>query len=1037
MFSAITTHLKNSCHGLAFTLRAWLVMFLLGAGTIASAVEVYLLPVAPVGKESDEVPATIKVVRTSSIGTLDVRLSLNADSTATLTTDYAVGGVVDPNFATPDPSDPITDPNTTLVSFADGESEHVITITPVDDALVEAREAAVFTLKPIGLTYIIGAPSSMSATIADNDHRARIQVPDPIADEDSALFGLVSDPDVQRRAVMRVRFDEFVLGDEFPRNLAVQFVNSGGTRPIATLDTDYTVHFKICGNDSGGTTEERSRIGYDRVNIQGTGLGYTLIAHLIGETQIDIAGDGLGIASGSTVRFNNHSQVYPVLSAGNNGITLGSLVTRTGTVSVAIGSATITGAGSLFLTELVVGDTVVVNNETKTILSISSNTSAIVSSPFAATIAGVPLLSQVPFPLVANIPNGAEVTVLSGGGGGTSGTPELVDHVYAAGSNTIKVDSGTGGLFEGDVFQIDGHEGHYVVTTDTPSLTPIPETALAGTMSRTTARTLTGAGTTFTQDLVPGDIIRVNGFLRTVVTVVSDTVITVNSDIGTAFAGQAYTRQRPGTSGEVFFRRYEGAGSGNGLEIETGGSPLVTTHIEATVVGGVLQVLIPPESTKVEISVTPTANGDGAEGAEEVRMRMIADEDYEILTPQESSIIVADRDVTTSISVVSNAGLPSQTGFFQITLSQPFSRAITVPYQIVDTLATGPLTDDDYEETILPSVTFVSGQTQALIQVDPIDRGPASVTLTLTPTFDYKLSGSTSSGVNPSATMDIANSIGSVSIAASDPSANESAVTPGNGEFTLSIARNAGQTGAVGITLAITGNAVTGSRYEFVTAANVLIPVTNDQIQVVIPASQNSTPIGVRPINNFLADGDQIVQLQVVDGQSYLVGTPSTASVTVIDDEPTVSVARVSDASRPATPGSFLFSYSGSALSQAVVVNFTYSGTAVRNTDFTGATSVTIPSNNTSQTLSINPIDTPDGLEVTVTVTIDPSTTYNIGTNTATLTIGASDSPANDKPTPGTINSGTSSGGCGLGSGLATLIGLGMFALLAFRRRQD
>lgn len=902
MFSAITTHLKNSGHGLAFALRAWLVMFLLGAGTIASAVEVYLLPVAPVGYETNSVPATMKLVRTSTIGTLTVRLSLNAESVATIGAgaDYTVtgAGIVDTSFSTQDPLDTL-DLSTSLVTMADGESEVLIAITPVDDLLIEARESMVFTLKPSNVSaYVIGAPSSMSLTIADNDHKARIQVPDPVADEDSALFGLVSDPNVQRRSVMRVRFDPFAPGDEFTRNLAVNFVSVGGTQPLATLNTDYAVHYKICGN--AGATAERSRIGYDRVNIRGTGLGYTLIAHLATETQISMSGASElddALPAGSTLRFSNHGTVYTVASAGPNGVVL---------------------------------------------------------------TAG----------LTANLPNGTGITILSIGGGGTADPSNnlVVQRIYPAGSTSINVDFGSGGLFVGDVFQIDDHDGFYVVTVDTASLVTNPA----------------------------------------------------------------------GSSGALSFRRYQGAGTGGGLEKDTGGSPLLTTHIEGAVAGGAMQVLIPEESTKVEISVTPVADGI-AEGVEEVRMRMIADEDYEVLTPQESSIFIADRDVSATISVVSNAGLPSQTGYFKVTLSNPFSRSITVPYLVSDTITGTVLDDNDqYEETILPSVTLVAGQTEALIQVDPIvGAGPASVTLTLLANLNYKLAGSTSSGVNPSATMDIANSVGSISIAATTPTANESATAPSNGLFTVSVVRNSGQTGAIGTTLAVAGTAVVSSRYEFFnTTTDASITPLNNQIQVTVPANQNSVTVGVRPFNNDLAEGNQIVQLQVVDGTSYLVGSPSTASVTIIDDEPTVSVARVNDASRPSTPGAFLFSYTGTALSQQVVVNFTYSGTGVRNTDFTAATSVTIPSGNTSQTLSINPIDTADGLEATVTVTITPSTTYNIGTNTATLTIGASDSPSGDKPTPGTINSGTSSGGCGLGSGFATLIGLGMFALLAFRRRQ-
>jgi hypothetical protein len=901
MLSAHTNHQSpNRMSPVSACRNGLLALALLVMTSVASAVEVYLLPVAPVGYETNEVPATMKLVRSSSGGTLTVRLSLNADSVATLGTDFTVAGtgIADVTFPTPDPLD-ATDTRTTLVTMPDGESEVLITITPDDDALVEARESLVFTIKPVSpATYVIGAPSSMSLTIADNDHKARIQVPDPVADEDSALFGLVSDPDVQRRAVMRVRFDEFAApADEFTRNLAVQFVASGGTQPLATLNSDYTVHYKICGNN-GGLTEERSRIGYDKVNIRGTGLGYTLIAHLAGETAISISGATStddSLPAGSTLRFGNHSTIYTVTSAGPSGIVL--------------------SAG-----------------------------------------------------LTANLPNGTTISVLSVGGGGTADPPTnlVVQRIYPAGTTSINVDFGSGGLFTGDVFQIDGHDGFYVVTSDTAALVTNPA----------------------------------------------------------------------GSSGVLNFRRYQGAGTGGGLEEDTGGSPVLITHIEADVVGGVMQVLVPEESTKVEISVTPSTNGDGAEGVEEVRMRMIADEDYEVLTPQESSVFIADRDVSTNISVQSNAGLPAQTGYFKVTFSTPFSRAISVPYLITDTISgTAPDDNDQYEETILSSVTLVAGQTEALIQVDPIvAAGPASVTLTLIANLNYKLAGSTSSGVNPSATMDIANSVGSISIAATTGTANESATAPTNGQFTLTVARNTGQTGAIGVTLNVAGTAVVGSRYELLSASNTVISPVSGQIQVTIPSGQNTTTVGVRPINNFLADGNQIVQLTVVDGPSYLVGAPSTASVTVDDDEPTVSVEFSSHAARPSTPGFFEFSYDGAALSQAVLVNFTYGGTAVLNTDFTAATSVTIPSGSNSVLLAINPIDTAEGTAETVSVTVTPSTTYNIGAGTADMEIRASDSPSGSKPTPGTVNSGSSSG-CGLGSGFATFALLGLLAFFGLRRR--
>jgi hypothetical protein len=886
------------------------VALLLAAAVPSWAVDVKMLNPStgyePPNGTTNAVPATLTLSRTSGSGALQVRVMLNSASSATLTTDYTVTGF-DAAFAVDADGD-----LSTTATFPSGVQTLAIVVTPVDDSVVEARESVRFELKTtlsgVSLGYNAGAPSALNLTIADNDHKARIQIPNAIADEDSALFGLVNDPDVQRRAVMRVRFDQFTALT-FDRNLPVDFRATGGTQPIATLDTDYEVTYKICGNNNVGTTSEASRIGYDKVNARGTGLGYTMIAYLAGATSIAISGatsDDDALPSGSTIQFANHGTTYTIASAGASGIVLTSGLT-------------------------------------------------------------------------SNLPNNTEIIVLSLGGGTTDPPVNLkVSRTYPAGSTNINVDFGSGGLYEGDVFQLPGDSSFYVVTADTVSLT--------------------------------------SGFM---------------------------------SSGQLSFRRYQGGGVGGGLAVATGGSPELVTHIAPTIVstssGAFLSVLVPDESTKVEISIAPTLNGDGAEGVEEVRMRLVADSDYELLTPQEASIYIADRDVTTSVSLESNAGLPSQAGYFKVKFSGPFSRSISVPYIVTDNVSGA------YTATLGSSVSLTAGQTEALILVDPIiAAGEAAVTLTLNGGLDYKLAGSTSSGVNPSATMDISNSVGAVTIVATDATAAESATVSATslGAFTVSIVRNSGQNGSVGINLAVSGTAVNGSRYEFYNAdvgsGNGIYTVTNNQIQVVIPGLpgtlQNSTIVGVRALNNFVADNNQVVNLTVAAGQSYTVGATANAAVTIVDDEPTVSVQAIGTAARPSTPAAFVFSYPGASVGQAINVQFTYGGTGVLNTDFIGDTTITIPAGNTSATLPITPIDTSEGSAETVSVTITApavSPTYNVGTATATLDILASDAPSDDKPTPGTVNSGESSGGCGLGSGLAAFLAFGLFALFATLRRRQ
>ena len=54
---------------------------------------------------------------------------------------------------------------------------------------------------------------------------------------------------------------------------------------------------------------------------------------------------------------------------------------------------------------------------------------------------------------------------------------------------------------------------------------------------------------------------------------------------------------------------------------------------------------------------------------------------------------------------------------------------------------------------------------------------------------------------------------------------------------------------------------------------------------VTIPAGQSSATINVGPIDDTVAEGPETVILTLVDVAGYSVGTPSTDTVTIADNE--------------------------------------------------------------------------------------------------------------------------------------------------------
>jgi Calx-beta domain-containing protein len=215
-----------------------------------------------------------------------------------------------------------------------------------------------------------------------------------------------------------------------------------------------------------------------------------------------------------------------------------------------------------------------------------------------------------------------------------------------------------------------------------------------------------------------------------------------------------------------------------------------------------------------------------------------------------------------------------------------------------------------------------------------------------------------------------------VTIAASNPSAAEPSVAA-----TLTVTRTGGTTAApLTVAYTIAGTATSGSDYTALPGS------------VTIPARQRSATISVRPIDDETLEPSESVIATVAARPSYIVGTASSATVTITDDDvlPTVTVtATDAAAAEPSDPGVFTVTRTESTTT-SLVVSYTAAGTATAGSDYTTVSgSLTIPAGASTARITVTPTDdtTVESAE-TVLVTLRASSRYTIGTpSTATVTI--------------------------------------------------
>jgi hypothetical protein len=213
-------------------------------------------------------------------------------------------------------------------------------------------------------------------------------------------------------------------------------------------------------------------------------------------------------------------------------------------------------------------------------------------------------------------------------------------------------------------------------------------------------------------------------------------------------------------------------------------------------------------------------------------------------------------------------------------------------------------------------------------------------------------------------------------LAASLASASENG--PTDGRFTIT--REGYTDQPLLVSYLITGNATNGIDYQS-------IPAT-----ITIPAGQAAVNIVVHPYVDAIVEYDETVRLELIPSSSYLLSGDASASVTIEDLKPQISLETIEGLASVAdgSPAAVLMRRSG-LISPEVFVQFTLGGTAVNGVDYNYVTPyLTLASGQTTRVIEFVPkatVNFGSAEAKTLRMTVKPNAAYNLPAPAANLLI--------------------------------------------------
>ncbi|MEQ1750115.1 MAG: Calx-beta domain-containing protein, partial [Prosthecobacter sp.] len=362
---------------------------------------------------------------------------------------------------------------------------------------------------------------------------------------------------------------------------------------------------------------------------------------------------------------------------------------------------------------------------------------------------------------------------------------------------------------------------------------------------------------------------------------------------------------------------------------------------------------------------------DSVDEADETVVITLAPPSNAHLGTASQTFTITDNDAPLPVtigfaSVTSSIAEDGVSATLPVALSAVQSSSVTVNYAVTGGTATN---GTDYTLTS-GTLTFAPGETMQLIPNTITDDLPVDLNETVILTLSSPTVATLNANTAHTLTI-IDNDTVTLTISATDASAAE----PGDtGTFTIT--RSGSTVAAVTVNLTRTGSATNATDY------------TSIATTATIAANQTQTTITASPLDDLTREGNETVTLTLAAG-SYVIASPSSATVTIADDEPLLSItATDANADEAGDAGAFTISRAG-PITSSLSVNVTISGTATSGGDFSAITvPVVIAANSATAVINVTPLNdsTPEPSE-TVIATLNAGPYGISGLSAATVTI--------------------------------------------------
>jgi hypothetical protein len=392
-----------------------------------------------------------------------------------------------------------------------------------------------------------------------------------------------------------------------------------------------------------------------------------------------------------------------------------------------------------------------------------------------------------------------------------------------------------------------------------------------------------------------------------------------------------------------------------------------------TGVSSVYTVTIPAGASFVDVVLTPV-NDATAEGPETAILQLVPVAGFSIVGTQSASIVLDDNDTAlprVSITVPDPAAHESgDAGQIVVARTGSTAAALTVLFARTGTAANGT----DYAD-IGTSVVIPAGAASAPINITPLNdtlaEGNETVIVTVSTNAAYVRDTVTAATVTLND-----DDINVLTVTATDSTANENGDP---GVFTL--VRTGNLTNALSVDYTLGGTALHGTDYHKLVGAATFL------------AGESTVTVTVRPIDDAIGEAAQSIILSLRCNTTSQAGTPSSATVTLSDNDlATISVTPsdgtgTEPATNPATDSAVFRIYRNGG-GAAFTANYTVGGTATAGTDYTALTgSVAFAAGDTSRDVVVTPLADADFENTeTVTLTLAPNAAYVVEPeNTSTV----------------------------------------------------